>query len=93
MLRNLPNNLSLQEVVSKNFPTNGSLVIFLLYMAMFVAQVQPLQLPIINVFSSRKPYSLLQGVFFPKSSKYGEKLKYPNWDPPKKLNGENKSKL
>ena len=41
MLRNLPNKLSLHEVLSKNFPTNGSFVIFLLYMAMFVAQVPP----------------------------------------------------
>jgi len=34
----LPNISSLQELLAKNFPTNGSLVIFLLYMAMFVAQ-------------------------------------------------------
>ena len=32
--------MNIHEVISKNFPTNGSLVIFLLYMGMFVAQVQ-----------------------------------------------------
>ena len=37
----LPNIFSFRELLAKNFPTNGSLVIFLLYMAMFVAQVQP----------------------------------------------------
>jgi len=30
--------MNIHEVISKNFPTNGSLVIFLLYMGMFVAQ-------------------------------------------------------
>ena len=41
MLKSLPNKLSLHDIVWKNFPTYGSLVIFLLYMAMFVAQVPP----------------------------------------------------
>ena len=41
MLKSLPNKMSLHDIVWKNFPTYGSLVIFLLYMAMFVAQVPP----------------------------------------------------
>ena len=48
MLKNLPNILSFRELLSKNFPTNGSLLIFLLYMAMFVAQVPPVDKTIIS---------------------------------------------
>ena len=42
--------MNIHEVISKNFPTNGSLVIFLLYMGMFVAQVRN------QLFTTIKPY-------------------------------------
>ena len=49
--QNQPNNrMNIHEMISKNFPTNGSLVIFLLYMGMFVAQVRN------QLFTTIKPY-------------------------------------
>ena len=60
--------MNLHEVISKNFPTNGSFVIFLLYMGMFVAQVQPFT-NILNLY-------FIQGMLVTASRYGGNKYSY-----------------
>ena len=73
MLRNVPNKLSLHEVLSKNFPTNGSFVIFLLYMAMFVAQVPPVAK---TIRSEPFTISIIQGMLVTASRSGGSDYPY-----------------
>ena len=69
--------MDLQELLAKNFPSNGSFIIFLLYMGMFVAQVLlSSSRQQINICSSRAIYAppdqymLLQGMLVT-ASRYG----------------------